>query len=176
IWCRLTAGGSCWSISSRAARRRGSSRRSAAANRHRTRKRPPTPRVRPSDMRRNRVGRAPLCYNSAVASQRGLRWGPDLSWHRQQMPVDIEPGTLELAEAMPKDQPTTTLESDEPAREVAPLSPDDELQQIEAQIAGLWKALDEVVAQFATEREQLEERLRESEARRQKASRDIARL
>src|ERR1700722_17424337 len=92
------------------------------------------------------------------------------------MPVDIEPGTLDFVEQMPKDQPAGNAQTPEVAPNLAPAFLDDDLQQLETQIAGLWRALDEVVTQFAVERQKQEERLRDAEARQRKASADIARL
>jgi chromosome segregation ATPase len=92
------------------------------------------------------------------------------------MPVDIEPSTLDFVEQMPKDQAVGSLQAPEVAPDLAPAFLDDDLQQIETQIAELWRALDEVVTQFAVERQKREERLRDAEARQQNAGGDIARL
>jgi chromosome segregation ATPase len=96
------------------------------------------------------------------------------------MPADTEPRTLEFAETMSKDQPAAPLPALETARDVEPVFPDDDVQQIETQIADLWRVLDEVIARFAAQRQKQEERLREAEnayaQSQQKANREIARL
>jgi chromosome segregation ATPase len=81
---------------------------------------------------------------------------------------------------MPKDQPAAPMATLEAKRGVESVFPDEDVQQIEAQIADLWGVLDEVIARFAAVRQNQEKRLRELETAharsQQNAEQEIARL